>query len=320
MRADRLLRLALLLQARGRMTAAALAAELEVTVRTIYRDMEALSSAGIPVYAEPGPGGGCQLLDGYRTPLTGLTSDEAAAMLVLGVPAPLRDLGLEAPLQGALQQVRAASRLPPTGATVHLDMPRWFHHREDTTHLPTLAASIADRTRVAIVYGTGERARKRREVAPLGIVNKAGVWYLVAQSAKRVNVYRVARIRTLRRLGSTFDRPHDFDLVPFWEAWSADFETTRPHILVIVRASPEAKSSMPEVFGDAVLPTLAAGGPDDPDGWSDVTLSFENEIAAAYRLAGFGGLIEVRFPDSVRTRLVATATETLRRHSPDLDA
>jgi predicted DNA-binding transcriptional regulator YafY len=195
-------------------------------------------------------------------------------------------------------------------------MPRWFHRREDTTHLPALAGSIASRTRVAVTYGGGERPHKYHRVAPLGIVNKAGVWYLVAQRARRITVYRVARIRALRMLDDTFDRPLDFDLIGFWEAWSSDFEATRPHIEVIVRAAPEAKASMPEIFGDAVLPALAASGPDDSEGWSDVTLTFENEIVATYRLAGFGGLIEVRSPRSVRSRLIATATATLERHAP----
>jgi predicted DNA-binding transcriptional regulator YafY len=149
-------------------------------------------------------------------------------------------------------------------------------------------------------------------------VNKAGVWYLVAKRAKRIVVYRVARIRALRRLDVTFDRPGDFDLVTFWEAWSADFETTRPRIEVSLRASPEAKSAMPEVFGDAVLPALAASGPDDTAGWCGIRLSFEDEIAAAHRLAGFGGLIEVQTPSSVRDRLIALATGTLQRHTRDV--
>src|SRR5262245_40440944 len=130
MRADRLLRLALLLQARGRMTAAQLAAELGVSVRTVYRDVESLSGAGVPVWSASGPGGGCQLLDGYRLPLTGLSADEAAALLTLGIPAPIRELGLAPALESARDRVRVAGGVPAEPVTVHVDVPRWFGSHE----------------------------------------------------------------------------------------------------------------------------------------------------------------------------------------------
>lgn len=296
------------------MTASALAAELEVTARTIYRDLEALSAAGIPVYAESGPGGGCQLVEGYRTPLTGLSVDEAGALLILGVPGPLRDLGLEPPLQAAQRRVRAATRLPNVGVTVHLDMPRWFHAREDTSHLPVLAKSIGNRRRVRVTYAGGSGTEKRQRLGPLGIVNKAGAWYLVAELSGRVRVFRVARIGSVRVLEETFERPSDFDLVTFWEAWSADFETSRPRIDVVVRASPEAFDAMPEVFGEAVRPALSGASDPDADGWRQLVLTFEHEAAAVQRLAGFGGRIEIQSPETVRARLVETAAAILDRY------
>lgn len=311
MRADRLLRLALVLQARGRTTAAVLAAELEVSVRTIYRDLEALSVAGIPVYTEAGPGGGCQLIEGYRTPLTGLTTDEAAALLILGVPAPLRDLGLEARLQSAHGRVRAASGLPIHDVTVHLDMPRWFHAREHTAHLPAIAANIETRRRLDLQYDGASGGSRHHRVDPIGIVNKAGVWYLVTRIAQRFIVFRIARIRSLTTLDETFDRPSDFDLAAYWDAWSAEFEASRPRAEVALRASPDAIAALPEIFGDAVQTALAAAGDPDRHGWRSLTLTFESEGAAVYRLAGFGGLIEVTSPDSIRARLLETATLTV---------
>src|SRR6266487_2491757 len=136
MRADRLVSLALLLQTRGRMPARALAAVLEVSVRTVYRDIAALNAAGVPVVAESGPNGGRWLLDGYRFPLRGLSADEASALVLLGVPAVVAELGLAGALAAAQRKVRAGAGT----ALVHLDMPRWFHGAEPVPHLRTLAA------------------------------------------------------------------------------------------------------------------------------------------------------------------------------------
>jgi predicted DNA-binding transcriptional regulator YafY len=298
------------------MTAQALADELEVSVRTVYRDLEALSGIGIPVWTESGPGGGCQLVDGYRTPFGGLSRDEAASLLALGVPAPLRDLGLGPSLQSAQRRIGASSGIADRARTVHLDMPNWFRRADDTPQLPVVAASIRDRRSIDLTYRTASRSKKHERLAPLGIVNKAGVWYLVAASSGETRVFRLARIESVRVRDDTFARPPDFDLAEFWEAWSADFEATRPQIRVVVRASPRAVDVMPEVFGEAVRDALAnASGPDD-EGWIELVLTFEHEAAAAHRLAGFGGSIEVRAPESVRIRLIETATATLARYRP----
>ncbi len=310
-----MLRLALLLQARGRLTAQALADELEVSVRTVYRDLESLSGVGIPVWTESGPGGGCQLVDGYRTPFGGLSRDEAASLLALGVPGPLRDLGLGPSLQSAQRRIGASSGVSDAARTVHLDMPNWFRRAEETPQLPVIAESIRDRRRIDLTYTSPSRSKAHAHLAPLGIVNKAGVWYLVADASGRTRVFRVARVRSVRVCEDTFTRPADFDLAAFWEAWSADFEATRPRLRVVVRASPEAVDVMPEVFGDAVHEAIGNASAPDEQGWRELVLTFEHEAAAAHRLAGFGGSIEVRAPSSVRARLVETATATLTRYS-----
>jgi predicted DNA-binding transcriptional regulator YafY len=316
MRADRLLALMLLLQSRGRMTATELADRLEVSVRTIYRDIDALSAAGVPVYTEAGTGGGCELLDGYRSPMHGLTTDEAAALLVLGVPEPLREIGLGGAAAGAQRHVRAAAGLHPAPSSplVHLDMPRWFESRDPVPHLATLATAVRRTQRATITYRRGDVAR-RRTVDPLGLVNKAGVWYLVAIGARRrTTVFRVGRIASAVVLEVSFERPTDFDLVDYWEGWSAEFEAGLPRLDVTVRASPDAVAVLPEIFGDAVRPALAGAGPPDHEGWRSLTLSFEHERAAAFRLAGFGDLITVVSPTAVRDLLIAKAQGTLRRH------
>ena len=330
MRADRLVSLVLLLQARGHVTAAALARELEVSVRTVYRDLAALSAAGVPVLTESGPGGGCALLDGYRFPLRGLRPEEAEALLILGVPSALGELGLDGAAAAAHRKIRvtAGQREPDGGgspALVHLDMPRWFRGDEQVPHLRTLAEALRRHRRLAIAYQPADsagRSAATRKVGPLGLVNKAGTWYLVATSSGgRVSVFRAGRIASATILDEPSDRPADFDLALFWDRWSAEFTTSRPRLPVRLRASPQALAAFGEIFGDDARPVLDAAGPPDELGWQAVTLSFEHELAAAHRLAGFGGLVEVLSPPSVRTLLVAAAQGILDRYgSPALFA
>jgi predicted DNA-binding transcriptional regulator YafY len=332
MRADRLVSLALLLQARGRMSARALGAELEVSVRTIYRDISALNAAGVPVVAESGPGGGCWLLDGYRFPLRGLSHDDAAALLILGVPAAVAELGLADALAAAQRKISAAGGGAGGGAEagvtlVHLDLPRWFHPAEDVPHLRTLADAVRNQRRLQLGYQRGgDRADTTRVVEPLGLVNKAGVWYLVASRADGAGdasragdpaVFRAGRVTSARVLADPFVRPAGFDLRSFWDRWSASFASSRAKVEVRVRASPDAIAAFPEVFGDAVRPILAAAPPPDEHGFLKVTLTFDDERAAAHRLAGFGGQLEVLSPAGVRMRLVASARQLLERYQAD---
>ena len=342
MRADRLVSLALLLQARGRMSARGLAAELEVSVRTVYRDIAALNVAGVPVVTESGPGGGCWLLDGYRFPLRGLSADEAEALLLLGVPTAVAELGLADALAAAQRKIRVTADAggrdggggdsggPP--ALVHLDLPRWFGASEPTPWLPTLATAVRNRRAVRIGYRRGNRdgdrgAESSRVIRPLGLVNKAGTWYLVAfEQARQAGadagggdpaVFRVGRVSSVLVLPDPFSRPPDFDLAAFWSRWSASFMTSRPRLEVRVRASAEAIAVFPEVFGDAVRPALEAAPPADERGFRDVALTFEHEAAAVQRLAGFGGWVEVLSPPALRARLITTARELLGRYQAD---
>jgi predicted DNA-binding transcriptional regulator YafY len=311
MRADRLVSLVLLLQTRGRMSAAALAAELRVSVRTVYRDLAALSLSGVPVLTEPGPNGGCWLLDGYSFPLRGLTPDEASALLLPGVPAALAELGLADPLTSAHRKISVTSgRAAP--ALVHLDMPRWFGAKEEVPHLRTLADALKRERRLQIRYRDDELPRV---LDPLGLVNKAGLWYLAAHVAGRQPaVFRVGRIASARVLGEPCVRPLAFDLAQFWAEWSAAFEASRPSVEVRVLATKSALAVFPEVFGDGAREIVAAAGPPDEDGLREVTLKFEHEAAAAHRLAGFGGQVTVLSPATVRAEVIVTAREILARY------
>jgi predicted DNA-binding transcriptional regulator YafY len=373
MRADRLVSLALLLQARGRMSARGLAGELEVSVRTVYRDIAALNVAGVPVVTESGPGGGCWLLEGYRFPLRGLSGDEAEALLLLGVPTAVAELGLADALAAAQRKIRlsaapsgsgaggaggdchgdsgaeggghagAGAGGGAAGALVHLDLPRWFGGSEAVPWLRTLATAVRNRRAVRIGYRRGDRhgdrgAESSRVIRPLGLVNKAGTWYVVAAEQARTvgadaggderrtgggagggdpGVFRVGRVTSACVLADGFGRPADFDLAAFWSRWSASFMTSRPRLEVRVRASAEALAVFPEIFGDAVRPALDAAPPADERGFRDVALTFEHEAAAVQRLAGFGGWVEVLSPPAVRARLITTARELLGRYRAD---
>ena len=322
MRADRLLSLALLLQARGAATARALADELGVSVRTVYRDLTALGAAGVPVVTEAGPGGGCRLMDGYRFPLRGLRPDEAEALLILGVPAVLRELGLAGALTAAHRQIQVTAGVG-SGALVHLDMPRWFGGQEEVPCLRDLARALRLSRKLAIRYPPPDR--EPRVVGPLGLVNKAGTWYLVAHcvahsgagagaGAGDIRVFRAGRVSAARVLAEPAGRPDGFELAAFWARWSAEFEASRPRLEVRLAASPGALAAFGEVFGVAAAPVLEAAEPPGQDGWRVLTLSFEHERAAVHRLAGFGDQVEILDPPSVRAELLATAREILGRY------
>jgi len=188
-RASRLLSLLLLLQNRGQMTGPALAAELEVSVRTVYRDVESLSAAGVPVYADRGPSGGYRLLDGYRTRLTGMTSDEAESLFLAGMPGPAAELGLGGALAAAQLKLTAAlpaelrDRVGRVSERFHLDAPGWFRDAEDTSFLADIASAVWRDRRIAVRYRRWGNETVERELDPLGLVLKAGVWYLVARRA-----------------------------------------------------------------------------------------------------------------------------------------
>jgi predicted DNA-binding transcriptional regulator YafY len=315
------------------MTARELARELGVSVRTVYRDLAGLSAADVPVLAESGPGGGCRLLDGYRFPLRGLRPEEAEALLILGVPDALRELGLGAAAAAAHRQIQVTSGLDdrpagPAGgssraALVHLDLPRWFTSPEEVPFLRTLAEALRQQRQLELRYQRVAAAADlaSRVVAPLGLVNKAGTWYLVAMPRgdqdhgdRQVAVFRGGRITWARVLAGPARRPDGFDLARFWERWSQKFEASRPRLAVRLRASPRALAAFGEVFGDGAAAAMSAAQPSGGDGWPELTLTFEHVAAAAARLAGFGDQVEVLSPVAVRERLLAAARGILERY------
>jgi predicted DNA-binding transcriptional regulator YafY len=208
---------------------------------------------------------------------------------------------------------------------VHLDMPRWFGGQEEVSCLRDLAQALRLGQKLSIRYPPPDR--DPRVVGPLGLVNKAGTWYLVADCvghsgagagagarAGDIRVFRAGRVSAARVLAQPAERPAGFELAAFWARWSTEFEASRPRLEVRLAASPDALAAFGEVFGAAAAPALEAAEPPDPDGWRVLTLSFEHERAAVHRLAGFGAQVEILDPPSVRAELLATAREILGRY------
>ncbi|MFI5916620.1 helix-turn-helix transcriptional regulator [Dactylosporangium sp. NPDC051541] len=320
MRAGRLLSTLLLLQTRGRLTAQQIADELEVSVRTVYRDIDALSASGVPVYADRGPAGGFALLDGYRTNLTGLTTDEAAALFLNGSGA--GDLGLGPTLEAARLKLLAA--LPAEQRTmagriqarVHVDAPGWFRDPEAPPHLDTVATAVWEERRIRIWYRKWDDASVERTLSPLGLVLKGTAWYLVATGRTRTNAFRVSRIDAVTVLDEHFERPADFDLRRYWLAFAERLqETLYNGGSATVRLSPRAVRLwflLGPVAGRALR---ATGTPDGEDGWLRVVLPIESLEHAQVDFGRFGADLEVLEPPELRELMRAAAARLARLYS-----
>jgi predicted DNA-binding transcriptional regulator YafY len=311
-RASRLVSLLLLLQTRGQLTAAELASQLEVSERTIQRDAEALAAAGVPIEALRGPAGGYRLAGGYRTRLTGLTGEEAEALFV----GPAAELGLGRVFADARLKLLAA--LPPelqeraerSARLFHLDTRGWFRGEDKTPHLPTLAASVWQGRRLSARYREGTKVVSRT-LEPLGLVLKAGVWYLVAHRSAGMRVYRVSRFASVRIRDEGFERPPGFDLAAFWDEWSTRFERDRPRVDVRLRLPRAALQFLrPLVHPDGRV-LLDAYRREPPRELIELTVPFEAVDLAYRELLTFGADVEVIDPPELRERLVHAAAEVV---------
>jgi predicted DNA-binding transcriptional regulator YafY len=314
MRADRLLALLMLLQDCGRLTAAQLAAELEVSIRTIYRDIDALSFAGVPIYAERGPGGGIELLEGYRTRLTGLTTEEIQALFMVSIPEPLYALGIGQNFKSALLKLTAA--LPDTGRDdrrvaqerVHLDSRAWTPAEEPVPRLRALHQAIWRDKRVRILQRTLRDTQVEKTLEPYGLVAKTNVWYLVGAMEGRWQVIRAAQIVEVEVLPETFERQPGFDLAVFWEDWCRRYFRRQVLYPVRVRAAPALLPVLRSHFGDTVL---AGQEQVDGDGWLTLTLPFQHIFEARDRLLSYGSAVEVLAPEALRLTLVDVARQVV---------
>ncbi|MFJ8011512.1 helix-turn-helix transcriptional regulator [Streptomyces sp. NPDC096339] len=339
MRADRLLSLLLLLQNRGRMTAPELAAELEVSVRTVYRDIDALSASGVPVHADRGPAGGYRLMDGYRTRLTGLTDAQAGSLFLAGAPGPARELGLGADLAAAQLKLQAslpaelASRARRIQARFHLDAPAWFRDADPVPHLARIAQAVWDQ-RILRTHYRRWGGEVHRDLSPLGLVVKGGIWYLVARAEAEaeaeveaeaeeevVRTYRVGRFLAVETLEAGFERPTGFDLAAYWQESSRRLESSLLRQTAVLRLSPRARKLLPMYFGSAGVRALAdaeAAGADavDAEGRLHVSLPVESQAVAVGDLLRLGPEAEVLGPPELRQAVAEAVAVLAERYGP----
>ena len=319
MRASRLVNLLLLLQSRGGLTAAELARELEVSVRTVHRDVEELSAAGVPIFAERGPLGGIRLVDGYRTRLTGMTADEAEALFLAGLPGPAAQLGLGTVVAAAQLKVMAAlppelrSRASRIVQRFHLDAAGWFHADEAVPHLDTLSSAVWDGRQVQMTYQRGG-GPVERTVGPLGLVLKGGVWYVIGTSDGQIRTYRVSRVAAATVLDDAVERPEGFDLAAYWTESSAAYERDAPTIEVVVRIAEDQTWRIADVYGRTAVDAAERLDEPDPEGWLHLRLKVSWPEEVASRILAIGPSIEVLEPADVRERVIAIAGRVVARY------
>ncbi|MEV4890503.1 YafY family protein [Nonomuraea sp. NPDC055795] len=319
MRASRLVSILLLLQTRGRMTARELAERLEVSVRTIYRDVESLHTAGVPLYGDAGTNGGYQLLDGYRTRLTGLTSDEAESLFLAGLPGPAAELGLGAVVTAAQLKLMAAlpvelrDRAGRVRERFHLDAPAWYRERDPLPFLPAVADAVW-RDRVLDVRYKSWKGEVTRRLEPYGLVVKAGRWYLVARSGEQVRTYRVWQIFDLVVREEAFSRPDGFDLAAHWQEYLTEFQARLRQGEAVARLTPRGMDRLREMMTPGVVGAAEATARLLPDGRTEVTLPIESVEHALGEFLRLGADVEVRTPAELRERVIATLDDLTARY------
>jgi predicted DNA-binding transcriptional regulator YafY len=331
-RSDRLLSILMLLQSRGRVPAADLAGRLEVSVRTIYRDVEALSAAGVPVYTERGRHGGIELLPGYRTDMTGLTRDEARALFVLTAQGGAHaDLGLQTALRSALAKVMTALPEPfrpeatATSQRILVDPAGWMRQppaaglpsdpaSRAPHHLTVLQSAVFADRRLRLRYRhTGQPAARTYTLDPYGLVCKAGIWYLIADHRGRPLLLRLARVESASLTSAAVRRRLGADLAGEWERLRRQVEDKPAPVRVIAKVRREMVDMFCRVHARNLAgppPSGGAGGP----AWAEIELRFRG-VFAARPLVAFGADVQVIWPPEVRADLAATGAAVAATHS-----
>ena len=315
MRADRLLSVLLLLQVHRRLTARELAQRLEVSERTIHRDMEALSAAGFPVFAERGSGGGWMLVEGYRTNLTGLKKDEIQALFLTKPLRLLADLGLEKASNAALLKLSASlpsahrDNAEHARQRIHVDVTGWNRSNESIEFLPALQEAVWREHKLKLTYQRGGGCDPvERLVDPLGLVAKGSVWYLVAAVEGDVRSYRVSRVLGIQATEQPCVRPKGFDLAANWEQSAATFKANLPQYQATVRVAPE---TFPMLRFAGRFARIGQADPPDSEGWIRVAMRFDvEEMAVEYALS-FGSKMEVLEPAPLREKVVKAAKDLI---------
>lgn len=320
MKASRLIAILMLLQSQGQMTAKELAKQLEVSPRTIYRDIDALSEAGIPVYAERGPHGGCALLDDYRTTLTGLNPAEVRALFATALSDLLSPVGLEKDTADAQRKLQAA--LPPgqrqdverLRELIYIDPHGWFQPPEPLPFLPLLQEALWTRRQVQLTYRGREGNWSKRMLAPLGLVAKAGAWYVVLDGRDWRMTCRVSRIVEAALSDVGYKIPEGFSLQAYWQSQTAEFERQRRTYGVRLRVPPEGVSPLREILGEGIVHLVMEAEMLDILGTVELDLRFEGLEQAVRILMGAAAAVEILEPLELRQRIHSEASKLLKRY------
>ncbi|HQZ14162.1 MAG TPA: YafY family protein [Devosia sp.] len=315
MRASRLLSIMMMLQTRGRMSAEALSQELEVSVRTIYRDIDQLSASGVPVYADIGRNGGFALLDGWKTKLTGLTAPEAQALFLSGLPGPAAEMGLGAEVQQAELKLLAA--LPADwqqearriSTRFHLDPAGWFQPGYVHAHLKSIADCVWAERRISVRYESWTKVSDR-VLEPYGLVLKGGIWYVVAATDGQVRTYRLSGIQALIVLDETFARPRDFDLPSYWAEAARKFERDIYVSTARVRCTETGLRRLEDMSATVRSSIAAAAIIFDETGWAELTIPIEEIGWTTREMTRMGPEVEVLSPPELRTAVATIARRT----------
>jgi predicted DNA-binding transcriptional regulator YafY len=310
MRASRLLTILTLLQARGRVSAPEFAAECGISLRTVYRDMDALSTAGIPVYSERGSEGGYRLLDGYRMQMNGLSAKEAEALFMTGLSGAAADLGIGAVMAAA--QNKLLSAMPASlrvgaeqmRARFHLDASAWFAQAERPVHLPLVADAVWAQRLIRMRYQSW-KAERNRVVEPLGLVLKGGAWYLVGRVDGDARTYRISRMLDLKVLDQRFERPKTFDLAGYWLSSTQRLEAALHQNSATIRLSPWGTKMLEAFTSPYVRAAAQISSTVDAEGWHTVIMPVGSIRQACVELLRFGADAEVLEPPDLRAKMAA---------------
>jgi predicted DNA-binding transcriptional regulator YafY len=314
MRASRLLSIQMLLETRGRMSARALAQSLEISERTLYRDVDQLAASGVPIYAERGRAGGFQLMDGWKTTLTGLTPAEAQAVFMTGLAQPAAQLGLGAQVEGA--RLKLLTALPASwrddaqriSSRFHLDPVDWYRQSELVPHLSVVAEAVWNQQEIAMRYESWTH-RVERVVGPLGLVLKAGIWYLVAAIGSEPRTYRISSIQSVTVQESRVKRPRNFQLGAYWERSIERFENELYTGHARLLATPAGLKSLRHLSSAVARAIDHAPDLQPVEGRIEVTIPIESMRNATAQLLRLSPEIEVVDPPELRRMIVERLLE-----------
>jgi predicted DNA-binding transcriptional regulator YafY len=315
MRADRLISIVMMLQTHERMTAQDLAQELEVSQRTIYRDVTALNSAGIPIYTDRGPSGGISLLESYRTTLTGMSEEEAQALFMMNIPQALVELGIGQKLKSALLKLAAA--MPPsqqsmqahTQQRVYLDSTPWEVTTEPAPHLGVLHEAVWQDRRVCVVFRGSFEAEIELELEPYGLVAKMNTWYLVARADGYHRVLKVGDIIEVEAHNDHFERDESFDLAAYWKVWCSDSLSRQPEFKVRLRMAPGLINKLKFYLDETIKYTIIEDTTADQNGWEEVCITYDNFFQARQSILNFGRAAEVLEPTVLKISVIDFARQ-----------